>query len=139
MKLSLSTSLLIITTTNSTNTSVAMHLNSHTVTSDQNKASLFNQFFEFVYSKSSSHAPPSSPTPALDHIVITDTEVYTALSSLDPSKASGIDCIGPRILQTCSLALYPVVHHLFSLSLVSCRLPVEWKLYRIIPIFKSGD
>ena len=92
---------------------VAMHLNSHTVTSDQDKASLFNLFFESVYSKSTSHAPhthtPSAPTPALDHIVITDTEVYTTPSSLDPSKASGIDCIGPRILKTCSLALYPVV------------------------------
>ncbi len=122
---------------------IAMHLNSHTGISDQDKASLFNQFFESVYSKSTSRAPHThsqlAPTPVMDHIVITDSEVYTALSSLDPLKASGIDGIGPKILQTCSLALYPVVHHLFSLSLVSCKLPTEWKLHRIIPIFKSGD
>ncbi len=63
----------------------------------------------------------------------------TALASLDPLKSSGIDSIGPRILKSCSLALYPVVHHLFSLSLQSCKIPSEWKVHCIIPIYKSGD
>ncbi len=56
-----------------------------------------------------------------------------------PSKPQFPDCIGPRILKTCSLALYPVVHHLCKMSLASCKLPKEWKLHCIIPIFKSGD
>ncbi len=56
---------------------------------------------------------------------------YTALASLDPLKSSGIDSIGPRILKSFSLALYPVVHHLFSLSLQSCKIPSEWKVHCI--------
>ena len=126
------------------NLPVSMCLNTHTVTSDGDKASLFNKFFESVYSKSDSGHHPNStslqtPTTVLDHLVISDTEVYTALASLDPSKTSGIDNIGPRILKSCSLALYPVVHHLFSLSLQNCIIPSEWKVHCIIPIFKSGD
>ncbi len=78
---------------------VAMHLNSHTATSDSDKASLFNEFFESVYSKPTSFVAHThtigAQTPVLNNIVITDTEVYTALSSLDPCKASGTDCIGP--------------------------------------------
>ena len=122
---------------------VAMHLNSHTATSDADKASLFNEYFESVYSKPTSNASHThtlcSGTSVLNNIALSDTEVYTALSSLDPFKASGTDCIGPRILKTCSLALYPVVDHLFKMSLASCKLPKEWKLHCIIPIFKSGD
>ncbi len=38
---------------------VAMHLNSHTATSDSDKASLFNEFFESVYSKPTSFATHS--------------------------------------------------------------------------------
>ncbi len=123
---------------------VTMYLNSVTATSDLDKVSLFNKYFESVYSKSDSFHPPPNATSLhtntiLDHLIITDTEVYTALASLDPLKASGVDSIGPKTLKSCSLALYPVVHHLFSLSLQSCKIPSEWKVHSIIPIFKSGD
>ena len=81
----------------------------------------------------------SMPQPTLESINITDLEVYTALSKLDPTKACGIDGIGPKLLRSCALALYPVNHHLFSISLWYCDIPLEWKLHCIIPIFKSGD
>ena len=74
-----------------------MHLNSHTATSDADKASLFNEYFESVYSKPTSNASHThtlcSGTSVLNNIAFSDTEVYTALSSLDPFKASGTDCI----------------------------------------------
>ena len=65
--------------------------------------------------------------------------MFTALTSLDPSKAMGIDCVGPKILKKCALALYQAVHHLFSLSLLNHYIPEEWRVHRITPIFKSGD
>ena len=65
--------------------------------------------------------------------------MFTALTSLDPSKAMGIDCVGPKILKKCALALYQPVHHLFSLSLLNHYIPEEWRVHRITPIFMSGD
>ncbi len=65
------------------NLPVSMCHNEHTVSSDQDKATLFNTFFESVYSKSDTTHPLNStllltPTTVLDHLEISDTEVYTA-------------------------------------------------------------
>ena len=76
---------------------------------------------------------------SLQSIDISETEVYNALISLDPSKALGIDGIGPKILKNCSESLFQPLCHLFNLSLSSSIIPIEWKIHRIIPIFKSGD
>ena len=120
-----------------------MHLNGQSASTDTNKATLFNTFFKSVYFKASESSIPisshSTSQPSLEFINITDLEVYTALSKLDPTKACGIVGIGPKLLQSCALALYPVIHHLFSISLWYCDIPSEWKLHCIIPIFKSGD
>ncbi len=68
-----------------------------------------------------------------------DLLTYNYNVQSDPSKARGIDGIGPRLLSTCALALYPVIHHLFNICLWYCQIPYEWKLHCIVPIFKSGD
>ncbi len=102
---------------------------------------LFNEYFESVYSKLHSQVPvPENDVPPVISIIhITEEEVFTALSLLNPQKASGIDGIGPKLLKSCALALHMTIHHLFTVSLESQCLPYEWKIHRIIPIFKSGD
>ena len=75
----------------------------------------------------------------LSDIVISESDVYSALNSLDPSKAMGIDDIGPKILKHCALALYQPVYHLFSMCLSQYYIPHEWRIHKITPIFKSGD
>ena len=65
--------------------------------------------------------------------------MFDALSSLDSSKAMGIDEVGPKILKHCALALYKPIHHLFLLSLSQHYLPNDWQTHLIIPVFKSGD
>ena len=50
-----------------------------------------------------------------------------------------MDCIGTKVLKTCAIALYLPIHHLFSLCTSQHKLPEEWKIHRITPIFKSGD
>ncbi len=39
----------------------------------------------------------------------------------------------------CALALYKPLHHLFSLSVSQCYVPLEWRTHLITPIHKSGD
>ena len=104
---------------------------SSTASSDHEKASLFNQFFHSVFTQSPfilSH-PEGLPVPnsRLSDISFSDLDVYSPLTTLDPSKAMGIDGIGPRILNHCALALYQPIHHLCSLSLSQHYLPEEWR------------
>ena len=74
--------------------------------------SLFNNIFRSVFTL-------CTPlyTSTLSDIGISELDVYEALSTLDTSKAMGIDGIGPKILEQCALALYNPLHHPFLLSL----------------------
>ena len=104
---------------------------------------LFNTFFHSVFTRSSFSLPRMStlplPSSCICSLTITDTEVYEAISSLDPTKSSGCDGIGPKLLKHCALALYVPLHHLFSVSLSKHSIPNEWKCHSIVPIFKAGD
>ena len=112
------------------------------VATDIDKANLFNCYFYSVFSSPTS-LPSTDDLPESSHslnvIEFTETEVYKALTSLDPNKAPGIDGISPRVLQTCALALYKPLHHLFTLSIRHGVIPSYWKIHKIIPVFKSGD
>jgi len=63
---------------------------------------------------------------------------YTVLVGLDTSKAMGLDGIPPIVLSRCALTLYKPLHYLFKLSLQFSYLPCEWKVHKIVPVFKSG-
>ena len=39
------------------------------------------------------------------------SDVYDALTSLNPTKAMGIDGIGQKALMSCAFALYQPIHH----------------------------
>ena len=105
--------------------SPTMYLNSIPAITDSEKASLFNQYFHSVSTSSSYVLPPMSsfPTPnaTLNNIDITEKDIFDALCSLDPSKASGPDGISQKILKFCS------------------NYPSEWQIHSITPIHKSGD
>lgn len=107
------------------------------------KANLFNEYFYSVFTESNCVLPPievlTTPANSLSDIAITEEEVYTALVSLDPTKAMGLDEISPRILRSCALPLTPVLHHLFSMCLLHHNLPLEWKVHKIVPVFKNKD
>ncbi len=56
----------------------------------------------------------STISPSFSSLDITDSDVFEVLSSLDTSKAMGVDGIAPSILKYC---LYQPLHHLFLASL----------------------
>ena len=112
------------------------------------KVDLFNSFFNSVFSCSDFILPPMSqlPTPSnhlssidVSSINVSSEDVYTALSSLDPTKAFGCDQISPRLLTLCAGSIVESVTILFRESLTNGCLPDEWKIHKITPIFKSGD
>ena len=82
----------------------------------------------------------------LTEINISSSDTYNALicpSVLifpNPSKASGLDGVGPKLLQSCAVALCGPLHHLFNLSpKKNFQIPL-WVASRLHhPIFKLGD
>ena len=85
-----------------------LHLNSAVVTTDTDKATLFNQYFHLAFTTSSSTLPDmgSPAIELLQSIDISEADVYNAPTSLDHRKALGIDGIGPKILKICSESLF---------------------------------
>lgn len=121
-----------------------IHLNSTFATSDSDKAFLYNRYFNSTFSSSSSSDPPSlnsfpTTNQCLSSINISDSEVYEALLSLNPTKSMGIDKISPQILKHGAVALFQPIHHLFTQCLIQSSLPTEWRVHLITPIHKSGD
>ena len=106
------------------------------------KCELFNSFFNSTFSDPThslySTYPPIHAEP-MNHIDISEEDVFEVLSSLDPSTSPGPDNISPCVLKHCALALTPPLHSLFVRSLQTCQLPSQWKVHLIVPIFKLGD
>lgn len=116
-----------------------MSFETELASNDQEKATLFNTYFHSVFTTSSFKLPPDDlmPTAVRECADLLITE--QVLASLDPSKAMGLDGLGPRLLKFCALALYKPLHHLFVTSLQKHVIPKEWKLHSISPIYKAGD
>ena len=84
--------------------------NHSNATSDTEKAEVFNSFFHSVFTGSSFSLPDMSslqlPPSCICTISLSDSGVLDALLSLDPTKSSGCDGIGPKLIKHCALALY---------------------------------
>ena len=50
-----------------------------------------------------------------------------------------MDAISPIVLKHCAYALASPLHQLFTASITSGAVPPEWKMYKIIAVYKSGD
>ncbi len=84
-----------------------------------------------------SHLP--TPSTQMSSVEITKSDVFTALSKLDDTKAYGCDEIHPTILKKCLLSLLESIHSLFDACLSSNSIPTEWKVHKITPIPKKGN
>ena len=116
-----------------------LHHNYTSADSDSEKANTFNDYFYSVFVQPPSNPLPFSDTTTDTNINITEEDVYNALTDLDTTKATGPDCIPPIVLSKCASVLFRPLHHLFSLTLKYGYLPADWKIHKVIPIFKSGD
>ena len=108
------------------------------ITSHRDQADLYNEFFHAQFSE------PSRYDITIDYNKNFDldfdiTEIYNILLHLDPNKAPGPDKIHGKILKKCAKSLALPLHILFRTSYYTCRIPNEWKLANVVPIYKKGS
>lgn len=117
--------------------------------SAEEASDLFAKFFKDVFSTT---PPAHSPDDRRDwmssiahynlHLPQLDVsveEVMKVLSSVDPSKGPGPDCLPPSFIKKFSASLASPVSIIFNRSLVSGVFPTMWKVASITPIHKAGN
>ena len=70
---------------------------------------------------------------------ITIDNVFIRLQKLNTSKATGMDGIPAKILKMIASFIAPSLTFIFNLSIRTGTYIDEWKLARVIPIYKSED
>ena len=121
-------------------TSTISHNSVH-ISDNIQKAIIFNQYFNSVFTKPVQREfdNPVYSCSELNSLSFTTFEVFASLNSLDPTKGSGCDNIGPNILKFCSSALASPLARLFSMCMDQHSIPNEWKHHLITPIPNSGN
>ena len=64
--------------------------------------------------------------------------VSSYMSSLNATKSTGLDCIGPRLLKTAPDILSPGITFIINKSITSGSFPTIWKQAKVNPLFKNG-
>ena len=90
-----------------------------------------NKLNEYINSKVPSHVYFSVP-------YITTQQVIEFIRGLNPTKATGMDGLGPRILKMAAGVLAPSITALINKSIDSSCFPSQLKIAKIFPIHKSG-
>ena len=75
----------------------------------------------------------------MDPIKISPTGVAELLSNIKPFKASGPDNIPAYLLKELASQIAPSLTVVFQASLNQCKLPTEWKVAHVVPVFKKGS
>ena len=90
------------------------------ITSDREKADLFNQYFSSVYTLENIQDIPTvldRGGKVLNNIEITEIQVLDILKNLKPEKSPGPDNIHPRVLKECATELVKPLTLLFRKSM----------------------
>ena len=69
-------------------------------------------------------------------IIISPAGVANLLSNIKPFKAMGPDNIPTYLLKEIALQISPSLAMIFQASLNQCKLPAEWKVAHVVPVFK---
>ena len=83
--------------------------------------------------------PSNVSSPQLSDLSCDASDVLRAIRGLKKCTTSGHDGISATMLKACSPSICGRLSCLFNTSFATGRVPHEWKLSRVIPIFKRGD
>ena len=70
---------------------------------------------------------------------ITPEQVLLHINTLEVSKSTGLDGIGPRIIKLAAKSLSPSIAMLINKSIATGQFPSQMKLAKVLPIYKGGE
>ena len=112
-------------------------------TDNQQKAEVLSRYFSSVFTVEGDEDPPVMSSdhqgPILDDIDVSPAKVRVKLLSLRPNSSSGPDSIHPRVLRESASTLSAPLSTLFRKSIDTGRLPGDWKVGEVVPIYKKGN
>lgn len=114
----------------------------HVPLSDSHCTSAFNAFFSSVFTlEDHSDVPyvPELDIAYMEPIEITAEGIALLVNNLKLSTSAGIDDINSKILKNTASVSVNILYHLFRQSLATGQLPSDWKIGKIVPVFKTGN
>jgi hypothetical protein len=113
-----------------------------TISDPTEQASVLNELFAAKATvpepEAETVAPPSRTHARIHRIRFHVKHVRKQLLRLDTSKALGLDGISGMLLKYCANELCYPLTRLFQLSFDVGKFPGNWKIAKIVPIFKKG-
>jgi len=121
------------------------NINGDKVNNVKEMASVLNNFFASVFT----HELTDAPNPAvikefqenekLTDININDVDLSTYIDKINNNKTPGPDNIYPRELKELKNVLINPLSKVFNDSLSTGKVPADFKIANVTPIFKKGD
>ena len=110
---------------------------------DMGKADILNSFFAGIFTKESLSDMPALSAREVSievcDVDITPGKIEAKLSKLNPCSSPGPDGIHPCVLLETRHVICTPLAVLFRKMLELGVVPHDWKLGRVVPIFKKGD
>ena len=119
--------------------------NGEKVTNVKEMASVLNNFFASVFTQELTDSPNPAVTrefqenEKLTDINVNDVDLATYIEKINNNKTPGPDNIYPRELKELKNVLINPLSKVFNDSLSTGKVPADFKIANITPIFKKGD
>ena len=109
---------------------------------DTVKAGIFSAYFSSVVTTEDQQVPElpdRHASPGIDNIEISVEGVYHKLKAVETTSSAGPNGIHPRILYESANTISSPLASIFRKSLECGRVPPDWKLATVVPVFKKGE
>ena len=117
-----------------------MFLENEIVTTDLEKAELFNIFAQSVFTSTDYQNKPELKSPMkIEKMHFNQSEIKSALENLVVTKAKGPDGLENSPLKKLSNSLCKSLSLVFNTIANKRVYPIAWKTSQILPFFKDGD
>ena len=112
------------------------------ITAPKEQAEILNEFYSSVFTTGGASVEKQGERGEggrLDDVIITESKVISVIEGLKENSACGPDGIPPRVIKELKNELARPLAILFRKSMDTGKIPDDWRLAEVTPIFKKGS